>query len=205
MLDSFMSSRWQQRMLLESVPSARFLMQCWLLMPVVSGILKTALYFTSCHWVLSTVVLSWCSLSVLAEPPIGLRISDITKNSISLAWQKPNFDGGSPITGYLIEKREGDSDKWSKANLTNITDTRFTVTGLTQDATYEFRVMAKNAVGSVSNPSIIAGPATCVDTYGMWSQMKTPIQILCSWAFYPKTWIKLILLKEWILYIWNNL
>merc|ERR1711915_142720 len=26
--------------------------------------------------------------------------------------------------------------------------------------------MAKNAVGSVSNPSVTAGPATCVDTYG---------------------------------------
>lgn len=96
-----------------------------------------------------------------------MRISDITKSSISLAWQKPNFDGGSPIVGYMIEKREGDSGKWSKANLTNITDTRFTVTGLTQDETYEFRVMAKNAVGSVSNPSVTAGPATCVDTYGM--------------------------------------
>lgn len=100
------------------------------------------------------------------EPPINLRISDITKNSISLAWEKPNYDGGSPITGYIIEKREGVSVKWSKTNLTNVSDTRFTVTGLTQNETYEFRVMAKNAVGSVSNPSVTAGPTTCVDTYG---------------------------------------
>lgn len=103
---------------------------------------------------------------IFAEPPTNLRITDITKNTISLAWEKPNYDGGSPITGYMIEKREGANSKWSKANLTNITDTRFTVTGLTQDETYEFRVMAKNAVGSISNPSITAGPATCVDTYG---------------------------------------
>lgn len=95
-----------------------------------------------------------------------MRITDITKNSISLGWQKPNYDGGSTITGYIIEKREGISAKWSKANLTNVTDTRYTVTGLTQDETYEFRVLAKNAVGSVSNPSSTAGPATCVDTYG---------------------------------------
>lgn len=93
-----------------------------------------------------------------------MHISDITKNSISLVWEKPGYTGGSPVTGYIIEKREG--AKWSKANLTNITDTRFTVTGLTQDETYEFRVMARNAVGSVSNPSMTAGPATCVDTYG---------------------------------------
>ena len=106
------------------------------------------------------------SLSVPVEPPINLRISDITKNTISVVWEKPNYDGGSPITGYIIEKREGVSPKWSKAILNNITDTRVTVTGLTQDETYEFRVMAKNAVGSVSNPSMTAGPATCMDTYG---------------------------------------
>ena len=105
-------------------------------------------------------------LSVPAEPPINLRISDITKNTISLGWHRPNYDGGSPIIGYIIEKREGVSAKWSKAILNNVTDTHFTVTGLTQDETYEFRVMARSAVGSVSNPSITAGPATCVDTYG---------------------------------------
>lgn len=105
-------------------------------------------------------------IPVPAEAPINLRISDITKNSVSLVWEKPGYDGGSPVTGYIIEKREGANAKWSKANLTNITDTRFTVTGLTQDETYEFRVMARNAVGSVSNPSMTAGPATCVDTYG---------------------------------------
>lgn len=107
--------------------------------------------------------------SVSAEPPINLRINDITKNSISLVWEKPSYSGGSPITGYIIEKREGASAKWSKANLTNITDTRLTVTGLSQEMSYEFRVMAKNAVGSVSNPSMTAGPATCVDTYGKYS------------------------------------
>lgn len=106
------------------------------------------------------------SLCVPAEPPINLRISDITKNSISLVWQKPNYDGGSSITGYIVEKREGAGGRWSKANLMNITNTRFTVTGLTQSETYEFRVMAKNAIGSISNPSLITAPATCVDTYG---------------------------------------
>lgn len=97
---------------------------------------------------------------------MNLRIIDITKNTVTLSWEKPNYDGGSPITGYIIEKKEGSSSRWFKANLTNVTDTRFTVTGLNQDETYEFRVMARNAVGSLSNPSMIAGPATCVDTYG---------------------------------------
>ena len=116
--------------------------------------------------------------SVSPEPPINLRISDITKQSISLAWKKPNYDGGSKITGYMIEKREDTNKRWTKANLTNISDTRYTVTGLTQDQTYEFRVMAKNAVGSISNPSSIAGPVACVDTYGWLNCGKTKGPIL---------------------------
>lgn len=100
------------------------------------------------------------------ESPNNLRVTDITKSSISIAWQKPSYDGGSKITGYLIERKDGPKARWSKANLTNVTDTKFTVSGLTQNESYEFRVMAKNAVGSISNPSAIVGPVTCVDTYG---------------------------------------
>lgn len=53
-----------------------------------------------------------------------------------------------------------------KANFTNIIELGFTVSGLNQDESYEFRVYAKNAIGSVSNPSFIAGPVTCVDACG---------------------------------------
>ena len=42
----------------------------------------------------------------------------------------------------------------------------FIASGLTQDEAYEFRVFAKNAVGSVSNPSLVAGPVTCIDSSG---------------------------------------
>lgn len=106
-----------------------------------------------------------CHCFFLTEPPNNLRVTDITKSSIRLAWDKPSYDGGSKITGYLIERKDPKS-RWSKANLTNVTDTKFTVSSLTQNESYEFRVMAKNAIGSISNPSATVGPVTCVDTYG---------------------------------------
>uniref|UniRef100_A0A8C6WZG9 Fibronectin type-III domain-containing protein n=1 Tax=Neogobius melanostomus TaxID=47308 RepID=A0A8C6WZG9_9GOBI len=86
-------------------------------------------------------------------------------NSVTLAWQRPPYDGGSKITGYSMERREP-GGRWVKANFTNIIETGFTVSGLNQNEAYEFRVYAKNAVGSVSNPSLIAGPVTCVDISG---------------------------------------
>uniref|UniRef100_A0A3B5A5Y3 Titin n=1 Tax=Stegastes partitus TaxID=144197 RepID=A0A3B5A5Y3_9TELE len=100
------------------------------------------------------------------DPPANVRITEVTKNSVSLAWQRPPYDGGSKITGYSVERREAASGRWVKANFTNIIEMGFTVSGLNQDESYEFRVYAKNAVGSVSNPSLIAGPVTCVDACG---------------------------------------
>lgn len=102
----------------------------------------------------------------ILEPPANVRISEVTKNSVSLVWQKPSFDGGSKITGYMVERRDAPNGRWTKANFTNVIDTNFTVSGLTQDQSYEFRIFTKNAVGSVSNPSLIAGPVTCVDISG---------------------------------------
>ncbi|XP_038839590.1 titin-like [Salvelinus namaycush] len=112
--------------------------------------------------------LSKISDAVLAidacEPPTNVRITHIRKTSIRLEWLKPSYDGGSKVTGYLIEKKEGERDRWTKANLTNVSDTHYTVTDLDECAVYEFRVVAKNAAGSVSDPSATAGPAMCVDT-----------------------------------------
>lgn len=34
---------------------------------------------------------------------------------MDLKWEKPIKDGGAPITGYIIEKREVGSPKWTKA------------------------------------------------------------------------------------------
>lgn len=102
----------------------------------------------------------------VTEPPANVHITEVTKNSVSLAWQRPPYDGGSKITGYSVERREPSTGRWVKANFTNIIEMGFTVSGLNQDESYEFRVYARNAVGSVSNPSLIAGPVTCVDACG---------------------------------------
>uniref|UniRef100_A0A3Q4HWB5 Titin n=1 Tax=Neolamprologus brichardi TaxID=32507 RepID=A0A3Q4HWB5_NEOBR len=104
-------------------------------------------------------------------PPGTPHVKSATKEMMIIEWNEPVNDGGSPVIGYHLESKERSSILWSKLNKTLITDTQFkimgfTVSGLTQDESYEFRVYAKNAVGSVSNPSLIAGPVTCVDACG---------------------------------------
>ena len=39
---------------------------------------------------------------------------DYAKDTVTLTWEPPTDDGGKPIKGYVVEKREHGSDKWTK-------------------------------------------------------------------------------------------
>lgn len=77
-------------------------------------------------------------------------------------------DGGSPITGYIVERKPytvSGEGKWLKCNYTNVTDTNFTITALGEGEVYEFRVIAKNANGVLSMASVSTGAVTCKAEY----------------------------------------
>uniref|UniRef100_A0A803VFH4 Titin n=1 Tax=Ficedula albicollis TaxID=59894 RepID=A0A803VFH4_FICAL len=78
-------------------------------------------------------------------PPKRLDIVDTTKSSVVLAWLKPDHDGGSRITGYLLEMKQKGSDTWTGAGQTK--QLTFTVEGLVENTEYEFRVKARNDAG----------------------------------------------------------
>ncbi|XP_052706840.1 twitchin-like isoform X1 [Crassostrea angulata] len=75
------------------------------------------------------------------------KCSAYTPDSITLEWTPPKKDGGNPIKGYQVEKREAGETKWTKANFADIFDNEFTVKGLTEGKEYEFRVAAINNAG----------------------------------------------------------
>lgn len=58
-------------------------------------------------------------------PPTRLEPSDITKDAVTLTWCEPDDDGGSPITGYWVERLDPDSDKWVRCNKMPVKDTTF--------------------------------------------------------------------------------
>uniref|UniRef100_A0A667WSM8 Titin n=1 Tax=Myripristis murdjan TaxID=586833 RepID=A0A667WSM8_9TELE len=89
-------------------------------------------------------------------PPGLPECSDITENAVTVEWTLPDYDGGSPISGYVIERREM-TGKWIRVNKTPVLDLRYRVSGLFEGNTYEFRVFAENIAG-ISEPSPISDP-----------------------------------------------
>uniref|UniRef100_A0A8C2U3D0 Titin n=1 Tax=Coturnix japonica TaxID=93934 RepID=A0A8C2U3D0_COTJA len=92
---------------------------------------------------------------VVPSPPKALEITNITKDSMTVCWSRPDSDGGSEIIGYVVEKRDRAGIRWIKCNKRRITDLRLRVTGLTEDHEYEFRVSAENAAG-LGEPSQVS-------------------------------------------------
>ncbi|KAK5920276.1 hypothetical protein CgunFtcFv8_024102 [Champsocephalus gunnari] len=96
------------------------------------------------------------------------EIMDVTKSSVALAWVKPKYDGGSAITGYFIEHKLVSVETWTRHTVA-VSSTMFTLSGLTPDAEYSFRIVAANAIGQSE-----AGPAselvTCKDPFDKPSQ-----------------------------------
>uniref|UniRef100_A0A3P8SYC1 Titin n=1 Tax=Amphiprion percula TaxID=161767 RepID=A0A3P8SYC1_AMPPE len=97
------------------------------------------------------------------DPPGTPEATKITKDSVTIVWTKPEYDGGAKVTGYIVEKKELPEGRWLKANFTNVIETEYVATGLVQDNQYEFRVIARNAAGVFSLASFSTGPITARD------------------------------------------
>uniref|UniRef100_A0A3P9Q123 Titin n=1 Tax=Poecilia reticulata TaxID=8081 RepID=A0A3P9Q123_POERE len=89
----------------------------------------------------------------LPSPPAKPRIIDSTKTTVTLAWNKPLFDGGAPVTGYRVEYRKSLDDEWF-VGVQNTKNMEFTVVGLTPGAEYVFVVRSINKIGA-SEPKFI--------------------------------------------------
>lgn len=80
------------------------------------------------------------------SPPQWLEVANITKINAELKWQAPDNDGGSPITNYVVEKRDVRRKTWTAVD-TTVKELKYTVTPLNEGSLYVFRVAAENAVG----------------------------------------------------------
>ena len=95
----------------------------------------------------NTAILQVRNVIVITVPDIPTNLIAVAENTrVSLSWTAPD-NGGSPITGYVIQHKES-ANSWpgtstSIANLTSVT-----ITSLTNGIQYDFRLSATNDVGT---------------------------------------------------------
>lgn len=81
-------------------------------------------------------------------PPVGpVEISDIKETSLCLKWQPPLYDGGSPVTNYVVLRRETSTPAWVEVS-TTVARNAIKVTKLTKGEEYQFRIKAENRLGT---------------------------------------------------------
>lgn len=97
--------------------------------------------------------------------PQNPRVTDTTRTSVSLAWSVPEDEGGSKVTGYLIEMQKVDQHEWTKCNTTPTKIREYTLTHLPQGAEYRFRVLACNA-GGPGEPAEVPGTVKVTEMLG---------------------------------------
>ena len=82
------------------------------------------------------------------SPPEGpIRVMRVTRNMLAIHWEPPTDNGGSPIEGYVIEKREANRSFWTQAGTCGADVTAYCITDLAENQMYYFRVLAENAYG----------------------------------------------------------
>jgi len=85
------------------------------------------------------------------NPPSGLTATAISSTQISLSWTAPSNNGGSVITGYKIEEKNGTGTYSVLVANTGNTNTSYSRSGLATGLTYTYRVSAINSIGTGSS------------------------------------------------------
>ena len=99
------------------------------------------------------------------DPPSKPTVTVIKGSQMTVSWNPPDFTGGTPITGYLLEYKDKRSSEWVKVHIDKPTDTQV-VKGLVTKTKYQFRITAKNQVG-------MSIPSTFSEVY------ETPGKVCC--------------------------
>lgn len=75
-----------------------------------------------------------------------IQVSNHTRDFTSVSWTAPDKTGGTNITHYILEMKEGDDLKF-KVKERHVKGLTYDVTSLREGVQYVFRVIAVNAVG----------------------------------------------------------
>jgi len=85
------------------------------------------------------------AISDRPDPPRFPTVESVGEDFATVSWKAPQWDGGSAITNYIIEKKEPSMSSWVRCGTTRFT--LHQVTGLNPEKLYEFRIYAENIYG----------------------------------------------------------
>lgn len=74
---------------------------------------------------------SYCMYFVSSEKPSSPgkpEVVDRDRTFIEMKWEPPRDDGGAPIAGYEVERKEPKTNRWIKLNKNLITVSNIAVT-----------------------------------------------------------------------------
>ncbi|MYK67229.1 MAG: fibronectin type III domain-containing protein [Gemmatimonadetes bacterium] len=98
--------------------------------------------------------------ATVPNAPLRLTATAEDHSQIDLDWDIPDFDGGTPITGYRIEVSDNEGATWKALVLdTESLTTAYSHTGLEPATTRHYRVSAINEIG-IGEPSNEANATT---------------------------------------------
>ena len=89
------------------------------------------------------------------SPPRNLHTQEIVGQTVHLQWDAPENDGGKPIRGYIIERRDINRTSWLKEGRCKATN--YEIENLPLGAQHVIRVTAENEEG-LSAPCEIDHP-----------------------------------------------
>jgi len=103
-------------------------------------------------------------------------VLEVFKDSCSLSWRPPEQDGGSPITGYHVERSTtGKTARWIRISTKAVADTKYEVKELVEGNEYQFRVSAENKAG-IGPPGPACDPVLAKDP---WGKLFSLLVIIC--------------------------
>ncbi|XP_072408103.1 myosin-binding protein C, slow-type isoform X9 [Chiloscyllium punctatum] len=82
-------------------------------------------------------------------PPI---VTEVGGDWCTMMWNPPDYDGSSPILGYIIERKKKQSSRWMRLNFDLCKEMTFEPKNMIEGIPYEVRVFAVNTIG-MSKPS----------------------------------------------------
>jgi len=106
------------------------------------------------------------SLTAPPSAPQNVRVTEIARDYVIIAWEPPLSDGNEKLLGYEVEKSmAGGGGVYVSAGYVDVGTLSFRVTRLHEGCEYMFRVSAENRVG-LGQPAATERPVTVKLPFG---------------------------------------